>query len=61
MKTKIAFKQVYEEFQPQIRHYLARLVGPHEAEDVAQEVFAKVGRSLGDFKGEAKPRARESC
>jgi DNA-directed RNA polymerase specialized sigma24 family protein len=49
MKTKIAFKQVYEEFQPQIRHYLSRLVGPHEAEDVAQEVFAKVSRQSGRF------------
>ncbi len=54
MSGEIEFKEVYEEFQPKILHYLSRLTGHHEAEDIAQEVFEKVSRSLKDFKGESK-------
>lgn len=48
------FSDIYGEFYPKITHYLARLVGDHEAEDVAQIVFEKVSNSLSDFKGESK-------
>ena len=48
------FKRIYEEFQPKIVHYLRRLLGNHDAEDIAQEVFAKVSRGLGGFKGQSK-------
>jgi len=48
------FEEIYEEFQPKILNYLARLVGPNEAEDLAQVVFAKVSRGLAGFKGQSK-------
>ena len=48
------FQEIYTEFQPRILHYLARMMGPEEAEDVAQEVFEKVNRSLDGFRGQSK-------
>lgn len=45
---------IYKEFHPRILHYLKRLVGDHEAEDIAQIVFEKVNRNLSGFKGDAK-------
>ncbi len=54
MNMEIDFNEVYEEFHPKILYYLSRLTNPHEAEDIAQEVFEKVNRSLRNFKGESK-------
>jgi len=51
---KMDFQEIYIEFQPKILHYLSRMLGPEEAEDVAQDVFEKVNRSLDGFKGQAK-------
>jgi RNA polymerase sigma-70 factor (ECF subfamily) len=51
---EIDFNEVYEEFHTKILQYLSRLTNPHEAEDIAQEVFEKVNRSLRNFKGESK-------
>jgi len=48
------FSDIYSSFYPKITHYLIRLVGDNEAEDVAQVVFEKVSNSLSDFKGESK-------
>lgn len=48
------FEEIYEDFQPKILNYLARLIGPNEAEDTAQEVFARVSRGLESFKGQSK-------
>ena len=48
------FDDIYSEFYPKITHYLTRLVGEHEAEDVAQTVFEKVNTNLSTFKGESK-------
>ena len=54
MNREIDFNKIYEEFHLKILHYLSRLTNPHEAEDIAQEVFEKVNRSLSNFKGESK-------
>ncbi len=54
MTEVIDFNQIYQEFQPKIRHYLSQWVGSEEAEDLAQEVFAKVSRGLNTFKGKSK-------
>jgi len=54
MDKKIDFNHVYEEFHPKILRYLSRLAGHLEAEDIAQEVFDKVNRSLDGFKGKSK-------
>ncbi|MGJ5818599.1 RNA polymerase sigma factor [Paludibaculum fermentans] len=48
----VDFNAVYSAFYPRILRYLARLVGPDDAEDVSQEVFIKVSRALGDYRGE---------
>jgi RNA polymerase sigma-70 factor (ECF subfamily) len=45
------FQDIYEEFQPKIHRYLCRLVGLNEAEDLAQDVFAKVSQALPEFRG----------
>jgi RNA polymerase sigma-70 factor, ECF subfamily len=47
------FQELYKEFQPRIRRYLCHLVGPDEAEDVAQDVFAKVSQALPEFRGDS--------
>ena len=54
MNMEIDFNEIYEEFHLKILHYLSRLTNPHEAEDIAQEVFEKVNRSLRNFKDESK-------
>lgn len=54
MSIKVDFQEVYKEFQQKILHYVSRLTGHYEAEDITQEVFEKVSRSLADFKGESK-------
>jgi RNA polymerase sigma-70 factor (ECF subfamily) len=48
------FPVLYGEYYPTIVGYLKRLVGDPEAEDVAQEVFVKISRSLGGFRGESR-------
>jgi RNA polymerase sigma-70 factor, ECF subfamily len=52
--TAASFAEVYDEFQPKVRRYLGRLVGCDEAEDLTQEVFARVHRALPGFRGDAK-------
>jgi len=47
------FQRVYDEFQPRIRRYLARLAGAAEAEDLTQETFVRVNRALAGFRGDA--------
>lgn len=48
------FKAIHASYRSRIFRYLTRLVGPGEAEDLAQEVFVRVSRGLPDFKGDAK-------
>lgn len=42
-----ALAEVYESYHRRVAAYAAKLLGTDEAEDVAQEVFLKVARSLG--------------
>ena len=51
MRNQPEFEEIYQEFQPKIRHYLSRMLGDQLAEDIAQEVFAKISRRLDSFKG----------
>jgi RNA polymerase sigma-70 factor (ECF subfamily) len=46
------FEQVYAGFRPKIHAYLTRLIGAKDAEDLTQEVFIKVGKSLTTFRKE---------
>jgi RNA polymerase sigma-70 factor (ECF subfamily) len=47
------FPAIYAEYRPKIVGYLRRLVGDADAEDVAQEVFEKVGKALESFRGDS--------
>lgn len=48
------FQKIHDEFRPKIHRYLVRMVGEYEAEDLTQEVFAKIYRSLTSFRGESQ-------
>jgi RNA polymerase sigma-70 factor (ECF subfamily) len=50
----LSFSSVYDEFYTKILHYLKRLVGEFEAEEVTQTVFEKISRNLSSFKGDSK-------
>jgi RNA polymerase sigma-70 factor (ECF subfamily) len=47
------FHEIHREFRPRILRYVARMVGESEAEDLTQEVFAKVAHALMAFRGES--------
>ena len=47
------FDTIHDTYRPRIFRYLARLVGRIDAEDLTQEVFARVGKGLKDFRGDA--------
>jgi RNA polymerase sigma-70 factor (ECF subfamily) len=48
------FDAIHESYRPRIVRYLARFVGEHDAEDLAQEVFIRVARGLPAFRGESR-------
>ncbi len=52
--NNLDFQAIYEEYRPRILRYLAHLVGDYEAEDLTQEVFLKINKSLQGYRGEAK-------
>jgi len=47
------FQEIYDTYQPRILSYLARMVGPDEAEDLTQDVFLKVIQALPGFRGQS--------
>ncbi len=47
------FKKIHDTYAPRIRLYLEKLVGVDEAEDLKQETFARVSRSLKNFRGQS--------
>lgn len=49
----VSFQEIYENYHPGVLRYLTRLVGEVEAEEIAQEVFLRVARGLGDFRGDS--------
>jgi RNA polymerase sigma-70 factor, ECF subfamily len=50
----LEFQKIHDEFRPKIQRYLTRIVGEYEAEDLTQEVFARIYRSLTSFRGESQ-------
>jgi RNA polymerase sigma-70 factor (ECF subfamily) len=46
------FREIHTAFRPKILRYLARLVGEHDVEDLAQEAFVKVRRGLARFRAD---------
>jgi RNA polymerase sigma-70 factor (ECF subfamily) len=54
MTPDYEFKKIYDKYYPRILQYLTRIVGPNEAEDIAQDVFDKINSGLGGFQGKSK-------
>jgi RNA polymerase sigma factor (sigma-70 family) len=48
------FRALYEANHERVRRVLARIVGPQEAEDLTQTVFAKAAKALPSFRGDAE-------
>ena len=48
-KDLLEFSRVYEAYHARVVALAARIVGQDEAPDVAQEIFAKIDRSLGSL------------
>ena len=51
--ASVTFDAVYRDYYPRIKRYLARLLTCDDAEDMAQEVFLKISKSLDNFRGES--------
>lgn len=54
MGNEDAFATLYDHFYPLIHRRVWHLVPPQDAEDVTQEVFIAMVKSLGSFRGESK-------
>jgi RNA polymerase sigma-70 factor (ECF subfamily) len=54
MHPEYEFKTIYDQYYQKIVQYLARIVGPNDAEDIAQDVFDKVSRGIKEFRGDSK-------
>jgi len=54
MVDNVDFSDIYDDFYTKVLHYLKRLVGEFEAEEVTQAAFEKISKNLKSFKGESK-------
>jgi RNA polymerase sigma-70 factor, ECF subfamily len=52
-RTADPFRTLYDANHDRIRRMLVRIVGPQDAEDLTQTVFAKTARALPAFRGDA--------
>lgn len=52
--AELDFDRIYADYRPKILRYLTRMVDESEAEDLTQEIFAKIDRALQAFRGECK-------
>jgi RNA polymerase sigma-70 factor, ECF subfamily len=52
--TADPFRALYEANQGRVHRLLARVVGPQDAEDLTQVVFAKAAKALPAFRGDAE-------
>ncbi len=48
------FRILYDANHQRVTRLLGRIVGPQEAEDLAQAVFAKAAKALPEFRGDAR-------
>ena len=53
-RVELEFDKIHADFRPKVLRYLTRMVGAHDAEDLTQEVFVKISRGLGTFRGESQ-------
>jgi RNA polymerase sigma-70 factor (ECF subfamily) len=47
------FQKIHDDYRAKVFRYLSSLLGDYEAEDITQEVFARVSRNLASFRGES--------
>ncbi|MRR06405.1 MAG: sigma-70 family RNA polymerase sigma factor [Deltaproteobacteria bacterium] len=52
-ELELTFQEIHDLYQPKIFRYLANLIDDYEAEDLTQEVFAKVSRNLETYRRES--------
>lgn len=50
----LTVERLHAEHGERIRRYLERLVGPSDADDLAQDVFERAHRALGAFRGDSR-------
>jgi RNA polymerase sigma-70 factor (ECF subfamily) len=50
----LTIESIHRQYGDRIRRYLERLVGPTDADDLAQDVFEKAQRALGMFRGDSR-------
>jgi len=55
MDDATAFRSLFDANHSRVRALLLRIVGPQEAEDLTQVVFAKAAEALPSFRGQAQP------
>jgi RNA polymerase sigma-70 factor, ECF subfamily len=55
MDAAAAFRSLFDANYSRVRALLVRIVGPQEAEDLTQVVFAKAAEALPGFRGQAQP------
>jgi RNA polymerase sigma-70 factor (ECF subfamily) len=53
-EREFTFQEIHDIYQPKIFRYLANLIDDYEAEDLTQEVFARVSGNLETFRGESR-------
>jgi RNA polymerase sigma-70 factor, ECF subfamily len=47
------FRAIYDAYHDRVRRFVARIVGPHDADDVTQVVFSNAAKALPAFRGDA--------
>jgi RNA polymerase sigma-70 factor (ECF subfamily) len=52
--SALTIEKLHREHGDRIRGYLARLVGPADAEDLEQDVYEKAQRAIGTFRGDSR-------
>jgi RNA polymerase sigma-70 factor (ECF subfamily) len=55
MQTADPFRTLYDANHERVRRMLARIVGPQDAEDLTQAVFANAAKALPSFRSDAEP------
>lgn len=53
VEPNLTFQNIHDTYQAKLFRYLSNLIDEYEAEDLIQEVFAKVSANLDAFRGES--------
>jgi RNA polymerase sigma-70 factor (ECF subfamily) len=48
------FNKIYDEYYPIILHYVIKIAGTTDAEDIAQDIFKKIYKGLEGFEQHSK-------